>query len=52
MGVLDGEDGELVVTLAAHAEDETLESAQGLATAVAEWAAENGSSFARPSEGC
>jgi hypothetical protein len=52
MGVLDGEDGELVVTLAARAEDETLESAQGLATAVAEWAAENGSSFTRPSAGC
>jgi hypothetical protein len=52
MGVLSVGDGEAVVALAVLPDDGSFETAQSMATSVAQWAAEKASVFAGPAEGC
>lgn len=52
MGTLSVEGGEAVVALAALPDDGSFETAQSMATAVAQWAAEKAPAFAGPAGGC
>ncbi len=52
MGVLSAGGGEAVVALAVLPDDGSFETAQSMATSVAQWAAERASSFAAAPEGC
>ncbi|HXQ88338.1 MAG TPA: hypothetical protein VN733_01755 [Solirubrobacterales bacterium] len=52
MGTLSVEGGEAVIALAALPDDGSFETAQSMATAVAQWAAERATSFAGPPGGC
>ncbi len=52
MGTLSVEGGEAVVALAALPEDGSFETAQSMATTVAQWAAEQAPAYAGPAAGC
>ena len=52
MGTLSVEGGEAIVALAALPDDGSFETAQSMATAVAQWAAEKASAFAGSAEAC
>jgi hypothetical protein len=52
MGTLSVEGGEAVVALAALPDDGSFETAQSMATAVAQWAAEKAPAFAGSPSGC